>query len=310
MSMFLFFKRLYHSRPVLSVRIFLHNSATLIKAFIEFLAKGRKNYNDFLLGNNVKLYYWKLSKDSENLGDYLSKVVVSHLQKEQQTMSNFASKNPSRTLYAIGSILGFRCQNAVVWGSGLLNPDSLYLNRLVFSSLDIRSVRGPKTREALLSIGKQCPAIYGDPAILMPLIYMPKDNKKTHDVSLILHFSNNDFFVPEGKTVNTINIITTDYRNEINQIVQSTMVISSSLHGIILAEAYGVPAVLLLKEDQSTFKYEDWYHSTGRYSVVIAHTLKEALSVKPMELPDLRLMQENVLQAFPSDLWGLPDTGN
>lgn len=46
-------------------------------------------------------------------------------------------------------------------------------------------------------------------------------------------------------------------------------VYSSSLHGIILAEAYGVPAVMFRSYDKSVdFKYLDYYASTGRYDVL------------------------------------------
>ena len=74
----------------------------------------------------------------------------------------------------IGSILGFRCQNAVVWGSGILNTNKKIRYRIKLSNLDIRAVRGPKTREQLVKLGKECPCVFGDPAVLLPYIYMPK----------------------------------------------------------------------------------------------------------------------------------------
>ena len=239
----------------------------------------------------------------QNLGDYLSVVVACHYRKLMVPVAkpSYASC-PKRTLYAIGSILGFRCQDAVVWGSGLLSPRKNILNRIKFSKLDIRSVRGPKTRDVLLGQGKNCPEIYGDPAILMPEIYRPKNTQKIHAVSLVLHYANKcAFSVPES--INIVDIVTSDYQGFIDQIVQSSLVISSSLHGIILAESYGVPAVLMLKEGIDLFKYLDWYYSTGRYDVVIAHTLQEAMAVEPMPLPDLQEMREQLRNAFPVDLW-------
>ena len=81
-------------------------------------------------------------------------------------------------------------------------------------------------------------------------------------------------------------------------------VVSSSLHGIILAEAYGIPAVFLSEgRSEEILKYYDWYFSTGRSNVRMANTLVEALDMEPMEVPDLSKMQESIMEAFPYDLW-------
>ena len=45
-----------------------------------------------------------------------------------------------------------------------------------------------------------------------------------------------------------LQVLTTDYRLFLNELVRGERVISSSLHGIILAESYGVPAVLYRPE--------------------------------------------------------------
>ena len=88
------------------------------------------------------------------------------------------------------------------------------------------------------------------------------------------------------------------------QIFNSKFVISSSLHGIILAEAYGVPAIFLNeRQEKYLFKYEDWYQSTGRKDFVKANSVGEALKYSTPELPDLKLMQENLLETFPIDLF-------
>ncbi len=271
----------------------------------ELLRKKDCVASDLSISENIKLYYYKLNEDGyendkkvENLGDYLSKVVVSHFVPSDKVKSK-----SKKTLYAIGSIIGFRCQDATIWGSGLIGINDIMKFRIRYSSLDIRAVRGPKTRELLKKIGKNCPEIYGDPAVLMPFVFEPVIQKREYDVSLILHYKFNDFSIPNSKKINTINILTTDYKDFITQIVKSSLVISSSLHGIILAETYGVPAILLLKENYITFKYEDWYYSTGRHDIVIAHSIQEALNTEPMPLPDLTSMQERLIKAFPTDLF-------
>lgn len=108
-----------------------------------------------------------------------------------------------------------------------------------------------------------------------------------------------------AKYENEISTLTTDYGSFIDQITQCELVISSSLHGIILAESYGIPAVLFLPPalDNTLFKYQDYYYSTGRHSFPVATTIEEALKTKPCELPSLEKMQDKLLEVFPYDLW-------
>lgn len=250
--------------------------------------------SDFSRNTNqedVNLHYWKLNANQENLGDYLSKIVVDYFKPQKKYRGGY------KHLYAIGSILGFGCQKATVWGSGLLSPYRLYLKRLKLAELDIRSVRGPRTRNVLTELGIKCPQIYGDPAILMPYIYKPENLSKEYEISLITHFSDDSSY----DDYNRINMLTTNYQFVIDEIIKSKLVISSSLHGIILAETYGIPAILLNNGD--LFKYMDWYESTGRSDIKVAANIEKALNMEPMRLPKLEEMQEKVLNAFPKDLW-------
>jgi pyruvyltransferase len=75
-----------------------------------------------------------------------------------------------RKLLAIGSILNFACENDVIWGSGILNPSFFpcYLNSTLLHTLDIRVVRGPRTRNVLISkFNLTVPEIYGDPIVII-----------------------------------------------------------------------------------------------------------------------------------------------
>lgn len=97
---------------------------------------------------------------------------------------------------------------------------------------------------------------------------------------------------------------TDNYESVIDGILQCDKVITSSLHGIILAESYGVPAVFFRGLDKDTdFKYLDWYHSTGRFDIHIAESIEEAMAMDAPPLPNLEKLQEGLLNSFPYDLW-------
>lgn len=137
--------------------------------------------------------------------------------------------------------------------------------------------------------GYDCPEIYGDPAILMPLIYKPKNIRKNKDYVVISHHS---VQIDEG----ILSPITTDYKSFVDKILEAELIISSSLHGIILAEAYGVPAIMLDNAQVPRFKYYDWYYSTERYDFPVALSVEEALSMKPVTLPKLSNMAKKLLK--------------
>lgn len=245
--------------------------------------------------------------DVVNLGDSLSVVVCQHLLSLRSlTFSSDSSDKKIKHLMAIGSILGGRGDfNAVVWGSGIRNFSSVRgLNRKkLYQKLDIRAVRGPFTRDALRQCGFDCPDVFGDPAILMPMIYQPEKQEK-HGVVLITHYLTPKEKFSNCTGIRRLDIKTNDYEDFIKTICSAEKVVSSSLHGIILAETYGTPAVFLRQGiETETLKFFDWYYSTGRYSINVASSLDEAITMEPMTLPDLSEMQKDLLESFPYDMW-------
>jgi pyruvyltransferase len=90
----------------------------------------------------------------------------------------------------------------------------------------------------------------------------------------------------------------------IRRIVNSSLVISCSLHGIILAEAYGVPAIFLRAgHTEKAFKYDDYYQGTGRKEYLSAASVDEALLMPAPRPPDFSNQQRSLFDAFPFDLW-------
>lgn len=243
----------------------------------------------------VNLNWWKQNGEVQNVGDWLSLIVVDHMKAQHNIHTDTAAKG-TKHLYAIGSIIDGGYQDATIWGSGLHRGRRRYWWRHL-RKLDIRCVRGPETRSVLMDHGYACPEIYGDPAILMPLIYQPERVEKVYDYRVVPHMIFGTGYP------NALSPATNDWRAFIDEIVRSKLVISSSLHGIILAEAYGIPAILLHNNNLSLFKYKDYYSSTGRYTFPIAQSVEEALSMTPAEIPDFTNMQKNLIDVFPVDLW-------
>lgn len=258
----------------------------------------------------------------KNVGDTLGPVIVHWLLEKANTDSE---KQIAQTkhLLSVGSVVSFGRFDATVWGSGILNENAYAQikkkSKFYHRKLDVRAVRGPYTRDALMKAGYDCPKIYGDPAILLPLVYPAVCSEKKYKVSIILHHESalageecvgkkkyhvqlNDEDVIRH-SLHFIDPITDDYKFFVDEIVSSEYVVSSSLHGIIIAESYGIPAVFLnFGVDQQNIKFRDWYESTNR-TCASCHSIEAALNADKTQLPDLKELREQLIAHFPYDLW-------
>ena len=256
-------------------------------------------------------YGYQMYQDSPyNLGDTLGRVIVSFLlEKKRISVDQWIPQK--KHLFTVGSnIFGSSIkgnyQDATIWGSGLLKEPlrrEAIAQRFSRRKLDIRAVRGPLSRDVLLRFGHKCPEVYGDPAILMPLIYQPIVEKR-YKYTIIPQFVHECRFRKAHPNERMISMNTDNYQVVIDAIVASEMVYTSSLHGIILAESYGVPAVFFRDlAKRIDFKYLDYYYSTGRTDIKIAESFEEALGREPLPIPDLSELRQGLLDSFPYDLW-------
>jgi pyruvyltransferase len=191
-----------------------------------------------------------------NFGDTLTPIIIENILGYKPEYTN---KEDSAKLLATGSILKFIKENDVVWGTGLNEPIKIQAPK----GARFLAVRGPITR-SFVEPADAVPEIYGDPAILIPLFYNPKI-EKTHEVGLIPHYIDKPFV--KLKSGEKLIDIEADWKTVIDNILSCKKIIASSLHGIITAEAYGIPAEWAVYSDQvigGEMKYQDYFLGTGR----------------------------------------------
>jgi len=125
------------------------------------------------------------------------------------------------------------------------------------------------TRNVLLESGVNCPEVYGDPALLFPYHYYPYIQKK-YKLGIIPHWSHiNSPLLSKFKNDDDIKIIDfkrySDWKTVIKQIVSCEFIVSESLHGLIISEAYKIPNIWVSFGDiGQDFKYEDFFMSLGK----------------------------------------------
>ncbi|TDN90541.1 pyruvyl transferase [Microbacterium sp. BK668] len=227
-----------------------------------------------------------------NFGDLIGPLVVRELAKSVH------GRGDGRRLLSVGSTLHFARDGDTVWGTGRngKTPDDAYR----FSTLDVRATRGPLTRAWLIERGITAPAVYGDPALLLPTLF-PRFAESLSLRSRSVTIVPNLHDAPHWRDSPGFLDPTTRLWACVRAIAESSHVVASSLHGIIIAETFGVPASLLLPGVEDLFKYRDYFEGTGRELPHASRTLAEALD---NPAPPLRGWKaEPLLDAFPRDLW-------
>jgi hypothetical protein len=200
---------------------------------------------------SIKFWWWDGSWPG-NLGDILTPLILDHFGIPYTHSRDFEA-------ISTGSIVKVARAGTIVLGSGIIG-----LRDYACPAADYRFVRGPYTRQHVLSFGGTCPEIYGDPAMLMPEIIDPAP--KLYDLGIVPHYSHYEEAKKRYPKHMVINLRTNNCVETIKQITQCRHIVSSSLHGIILAHAYGIPAAWTefstgLKGDG--VKFLDHYASVG-----------------------------------------------
>lgn len=224
---------------------------------------------------NVRCYYWQENAVAKNLGDYLAAIVLDALGYRCVNRGYPGPQvlNPGRCLLAIGSVLcnyTFKqiSEPVDVWGCGWRGTP---LSADVMERVQIHAVRGPRT---VAGLGLPADTVLGDPALLLPQLKAMAI--KHHGRTLVVpHFFRIDRVSARQRCDLTgcdellsIRVIGTSMPGlrvllrqlpgmvrawvqrgipmrtpwqAIHRIAGAAFVLTGSLHGAILAQAYGVP---------------------------------------------------------------------
>lgn len=189
-----------------------------------------------------------------NFGDILTPIILDYFNIPWER-SSYENSN----LISIGSIAKLAKTNTIVLGSGLIGR-----HENLCPTADWKFVRGPFTRDRVLACGGECPEIYGDPAMLLPLIC--DESKKEFDVGIVPHYVDQKHVRDTYPGYKIIDVKNLNPLETAKEITKCRKIISSSLHGIICAHAYNIPAAWVpfsnkLKGDG--IKFRDHYASMG-----------------------------------------------
>lgn len=151
--------------------------------------------------------------------------------------------------------------------------------------------------------------------MLLPYVYKPSVRKVQGRIGVIPHFidltnTNLRRLVESGSgTIIVIDIQHyKDWHFIIDQILSCEFILSSSLHGLILSDAYNVPNQWVVFSNLilgGRFKYEDYYSSVGKESrevIVKQNTSIEDLLENKRKYQSIKFDPRPLLKACPFEI--------
>lgn len=296
----------------------------------------------------INLFWYKYKAGNGNFGDELSPYIVSKLSGKQTKYINIdyfdkyilstvlkltfylikgrmsvneylnylylrVFKHPN-VLVAIGSILhSVKYKNYTIWGSGIISRNTSFVNS------DFRAVRGKRTQERIRELGYSAPDAIGDPALLLPLIYSPKINRRYKIGIIPHHYHYKEFKYISSNCIKVINLLD-PLEKVIDDICSCDLTLSTSLHGIIVSHSYGIDSAWFTNKSNKLYgddiKFDDYFSSLNIeiYTPIDINLITENLEQnmelisgirKDQLLPskeELHRVQRDLLISFPKNL--------
>src|SRR6266851_2408785 len=220
----------------------------------------------------VKAYWWKDdSKISSNFGDALAPYLLKHFAGVKAEWSDISKAK----IVSIGSVLEHipPSYSGYILGSGRLLPSGLSVvwghtkDKIKLNNAKILSLRGPLSARGLSGCSR---VTFGDPGLLADELVGPQE--KIYDLGIVPHWSDKEL-VPRFEAMKIkgeVKVIkpSSNPLTVVRQIGQCRRIVTSSLHGLIVADAFGnIPRRLEISSTMSNpkeggdFKFRDYHAS-------------------------------------------------
>lgn len=252
----------------------------------------------------IRLHWWR---GVPNFGDAINPLIVAHVSGAEVKFA----KPQKANLFAIGSMLqvvkrsrkevGEDQAPASVWGTGILNP---MFGHDFLDKIDLHLVRGPITATLL----KRKERRFGDPGLLIDSA-LPFGGTKSDRIGIVPHHTQVDDPEMLAFAASDPAYLLIDPRDDAkdvcHQIASCAAVFSSSLHGLIMADAYGLPNRWIDPGGESWLKYHDYAASIGRTDMSFPLTVDEASEAAFTDITyqdGISAARDALLDTFPNHL--------
>ena len=209
----------------------------------------------------------------------------------------------------VGSLMHMLPKNytGTILGTGIIDNEELRLEGATFAA-----VRGELSKKNL-RLPQDSPT--GDLGLLAKKLLDNKKTSKTFTVGLIPHYVDKShpwieqimqFLGPKGCVIE----VQDSARSVINQVAQCELIVSSSLHGIIVSDALGIPNVWMELSDKvigDGFKFWDYNSSinyeqaplkvtsTSKFKDIELNISNKSSNLVSQKITELEIILKNVL---------------
>ena len=214
-----------------------------------------------VLPTQMNFYYYD---EVNNFGDLLTKYFLNKFGKpnEYRFIKEDNMYANRKKILGCGSIYRLSDKKAIVYGSGIRDRKQNIKHGIV------EIVRGPITRQRIYELNGYCPPTFGDPGLLLPLYYNPKIDKQ-YKLGIIPHHTQYEKvkIIYNNPNILIVKLLNSNIESTINDILKCEKIVSSSLHGLIVSDAYNIPNKWIQFDDNingDNTKYYDYFQSVKR----------------------------------------------
>lgn len=239
-----------------------------------------------------------------NFGDELTTDIIERLFNKKCELVNIDDAD----LYAVGSIVEIvdreKSKKSYVWGSGFISEGGSVVN----DSIIFKATRGYYSRRSLPK--KYQHIAVGDPGLLSNLIYKNLSTP-TDCIGIIPHYNDSDSEILDkaknNKHYKVISVRDTP-ENVIRELASCRVILSSSLHGLIVADSFGIPNMHMPISDKlagGDYKFKDYYSSIDkdyqRFNKDDLYDERKIETVIDGYIPVAKLnkIQQDLIKSFP-----------
>lgn len=256
------------------------------------------------MSSDLTMYWWN---EEPNFGDAMNPVLLRRLFGLEVEWAALTQAD----LTAAGSVIQWitparRPDSAPihVWGSGYIFPDEPppSVGTVIYDA-----VRGPDS--ARLS-GLPTDAVYGDPGLLAALVFQGRPSGRSR-TGIVPHLWHRDHTIVRQVAADhhlRVIDVTADPVTVIEAIASCDFIVSSSLHGLVIADSFGIPNLWVTLDPQlfgGRWKFDDYYGAFGLkmapvpLSPALDLDARVTRTVGDYERPGLDRLKDRLLAAFP-----------
>lgn len=233
-----------------------------------------------------------------NFGDDINPILWRLITGEEPETMDINDQRPVENIIMCGSILGAANKWTTVWGSGFVERTQKW-----FSKPEIAALRGPITLKMAQKYGLEGDVPLGDPVMVIKKYYQPWVNVK-YKYGVIPHYADKAKY-PEMDDVLVIDI-QSDIFTVIDNVWRCENIISSSLHGLVVADTYQRPSMWVRFSNNiwgDGMKFYDYFGSVGRddsYLDMRARPLSDAFKMfQPGRMVNTGEVIERLMEVCP-----------